>query len=270
MGRVPRSRQQYGIHHVMNRGAGRRAIFLDDRDRVDFGQALGEACRRTGVEVHAYCLMPNHFHLLVGCPDGGLSETIQWLSAVYTRRFNQRWGSDGPILRGRFRSKPVGTEAYLLAATRYIHRNPLALMGGQPLDAFRWSSLRAYLGHRRSPPWMRTDLVLGCFGDDRTAFAEFHDVGTGARAALDPAAAVELAQFALDEVVDDATVGPKLARTVVLLAADELGSAGDALVAHLGFDTERRARQARTRARQRLVGAPFLRDAVLRIARDAA
>jgi REP element-mobilizing transposase RayT len=268
MGRAQRRQRQSGFHHVMNRGAGRRAIFHDDRDRVEFGTALGEACRRSGVEVHAYCLMPNHFHLLVNCPDGGLSEALQWLSAVYTRRFNQRMGSDGPILRGRFRSKPVDTDEYLVTAVRYIHRNALSVIGDAPLDSYRWSSLRTYLGYRRAPDWLRTDLVLDHFGGDRSTFADFHDPWPAEHPPINVATIADLAEFALEEFAEDAPVGPKLARTVMLLAADELGPLGEALIANLGFESERRALQARSRARARAATDPFLRHAALRIARD--
>ena len=251
----------------MNRGAGRRAIFLSDRDRIEFGKALGESCERFGVEVHAYCLMPNHFHLLLHCPYGELSAMMQWLQAVVTRRFNARADSDGPILRGRFRSKEVDSDAYLLAATRYIHSNPVPILHGAPLESYRWSSLRTYLGHRARPPWMHTDVVLAMHGNDRVTFADFM---AGPLAEVDPGILDRLAGFALDESGDEIESVPHLERTVLLLAAAELGSDGQQLIEHLGFDDRRRVQQAMWRARRRAVEQPALLDVVHRIVRPAA
>ena len=251
----------------MNRGAGRRAIFRSDRDRVEFGKALGEACDRFAVEVHAYCLMTNHFHLLVRCPDGHLSEMMQWLQAVVTRRFNARVASDGPILRGRFRSKEVDSDAYLLAATRYIHANPIPMLHGAPLDSYRWSSLRTYLGHRRSPPWMHTEVVLEMFGDDLSAFTDFMAQPLDG---LDPAIIEALAGFALEEFGDELASAAHLERTVLLVAAVELGADGGALTQHLGFEESRQFRQALWRAKRRAAEEPRFVDIARRILRPAA
>jgi REP element-mobilizing transposase RayT len=262
MGRAPREHRQVGWFHVMNRGAGRRAIFLDDRDRVEFGRALGEACERSRVQVHAYCLMPNHFHLLVNCPDGGLSEMMQWLQSVVTRRFNARTDSDGPILRGRFRSKEVDSDAYLLTATRYIHTNPIPLLDGRPLESYRWSSLRTYLGHRRPAPWMRTDVVAGMLGDDPQTLAALTSGPTGLVA---PTVLESVAAFALDEAGDAITGASRLERTVLLVLAGELGDAAGPLVEHLGFDDTRRLRQAVWRANRRADAEPVLRQVAQRL-----
>jgi putative transposase len=267
MGRALRRHRQVGWFHVMNRGAGRRAIFLSDRDRVEFGKALGEACERFAVEVHAYCLMTNHFHLLVRCPDGHLSEMMQWLQAVVTRRFNTRVASDGPILRGRFRSKEVDSDAYLLAATRYIHANPIPILQGAPLDSYRWSSLRTYLGHRRSPPWMHTEVVLEMLGDDPIAFTEFM---ARPLSGLDPSIIEAIAGFALEEFGDEIAAAAHLERTVLLVAAGELGADGGPLIEHLGFEDPRQRQQALWRANRRAAREPLLADVVHRILRPAA
>jgi putative transposase len=267
MGRALRHHRQVGWFHVMNRGAGRRAIFLSDRDRVEFGKALGEACERCAVEVHAYCLMTNHFHLLVRCPDGHLSEMMQWLQAVVTRRFNARVASDGPILRGRFRSKEVDSDAYLLAATRYIHANPVPILQGAPLASYRWSSLRTYLGHRRSPAWMHTEVVLEMFGDDRIAFTEFM---AQPLSGLDPTIIEAITGFALEEFGDEIAAAAHLERTVLLVAAAELGDDAAPLLEHMGFGDRRQIQQATWRAKRRADQQPLLLDVAHRVLRSAA
>ncbi|MFZ9018398.1 MAG: transposase, partial [Ilumatobacteraceae bacterium] len=256
MGRALRQHRQVGWFHVMNRGAGRRDIFTSDADRVGFGAALGEACERHDIEVHAYCLMPNHFHLVVHCPDGNLSTMMQWLQAVVTRRFNRRHGNDGPILRGRFRSKEIDTDAYLVAATHYVHLNPAVLSGRRAVESYRWSSLRTYLGHRAAPSWLRTDVVLGLHGDDRAAFvaAMVRPLGE-----LDPVLLEILAEFAVEEFADELVPAPRLARTVLLAVADELGTTAPALLEHLASGRSDTVQRALRRARGRVVAEPGLR-----------
>ena len=128
----------------MNRGAARQAVFHSATDGRTFEGLLGRAARRFGVEVHAYCLMTNHFHLLLHCPDGGVSDFMQFLGASYTRHLNDRLGRDGPIFRGRFRSLLIDSDRYLAAVGRYIHRNPLDIGPDTDLAQYRWSSFRHY------------------------------------------------------------------------------------------------------------------------------
>ena len=140
-------------HHVMNRGADRQDIFSDDATTSQFEGLLGDATVRFGVEVHAYCLMTNHFHLLLHCPDGGLSRVMQSVERHYTQWYNARYRRDGPLFRGRFRSvdvddrraaraQPVDTST----ATRSRSCRSTSLA------AYRWSSFGVYLGRRRPPP----------------------------------------------------------------------------------------------------------------------
>jgi REP element-mobilizing transposase RayT len=96
MGRGARQDIEGGWHHVMNRGADRERIFYTKGDGEAFESLLAEGSERFGVEAHAYCLMPNHFHLLLHCPLGGLSEYMQRLGSIYSRRINRRLGGDGP------------------------------------------------------------------------------------------------------------------------------------------------------------------------------
>ncbi|NND75914.1 MAG: hypothetical protein HKN44_12990 [Ilumatobacter sp.] len=173
MSRPPRPDPIDGWHHVMNRGVDRQRVFFDDSDRVDFLRLLGVAHERHGIETHGYCLMGNHFHLLLRCPSGQLSEGMKGLTSTYTRHVNDRVGRDGPLFRGRFRSRLILEPADIVGVVRYIHRNPLDIVGVDRCDRYRWSSHRDYLGHRDAKSWLRTAEILGFFNDDRGIFAAF-------------------------------------------------------------------------------------------------
>ena len=120
-------RKEYpgGWYHVMNRGACRQPIFRDDKHQQMFLDLLKEIVQTHSIEIHAYCLMGNHFHMLIHTPIGNLSRAMQQLSSIYTRRYNNLTKRDGPLFRGRFKSIIVGSDRYVLKLTRYIHLNPL-------------------------------------------------------------------------------------------------------------------------------------------------
>lgn len=160
------------LHHVHNRGARRQAVFLDDRDRRSFLSLLAEALSRHDGELHAYCLMGNHFHLLLRTKDGSLDRIMQLAMSRFVRGFNERHGFDGPLFTDRYSSHPVTDDRYAIALFRYIHRNP-ADIPGVDIAAYRWSSLRAFLDPRQRPAWLKTDMGLAYFGGDRSAFAHF-------------------------------------------------------------------------------------------------
>ena len=145
--------------HVNNRGVDRQDIYSDDHDHALFERLLGDAAARSDVEVHSYVLMSNHFHLLVHCPDGGLSDMMQWLCSRYGSAYNAHAERTGPVLGGRFYSVPVTDDAQLAQTARYIHRNPLAFVPQRALAAYRWSSLGAILGRRPSPGWLADGVV---------------------------------------------------------------------------------------------------------------
>lgn len=149
-----------GWQHVMNRGIDHADVFFADTDRIEFGQRLGDVFDRFGIRTHAYCLMDNHFHLLWHCPEGRLSDAMQRLGSLYTRHVNDRLGRDGALFRGRFHSRLITDDAHLVATVRYIHRNALDIPGVASVRDYRWSSHRAYLGLRTSPPWLCTDHIF--------------------------------------------------------------------------------------------------------------
>lgn len=168
-----RSDEPGAVHHVMNRGVDRQAVFFDDRDRIEFGARLAEAHERFGLDVLAYCLMTTHYHLLVRTGTESLSDAMHHIGSVYTRRTNDRVGRDGPLFRGRFHAIRVDTDWYLKCAARYIHRNPLAIRGVDDPAAYRWSSLRTYEAFRAAPPFLATDLLLGLHDGDVDELAAF-------------------------------------------------------------------------------------------------
>ncbi len=157
----------------MNRGARHHAIFRDDRDRIAFLGILADVHRDEGMEIHGYCLMGNHYHLVVHCPDGNLSTAMRCLGARYTQRFNSRHGVDGPLFRGRFRSKQIATDEYLMEAVRYVHRNPLDLAPDRKLADHRWSSHAAYLGLVPRPPWLTCSSAIELTGGTTQTFRQY-------------------------------------------------------------------------------------------------
>jgi REP element-mobilizing transposase RayT len=257
----------------MNRGVDRADVFLDDNDRVQFGHRLAEIHERFGVETHGYCLMDNHYHLLLHCPCGGLSKAMQLVGSVYTRHVNDRLGRDGPLFRGRFHSRLVTSDEQLLATVRYIHRNALDLPGVDRVDAYRWSSHRTYLGFRTPPPWMYTRTVLAQFGGDVRAYEQFvTENGASDRRlhvsveelqALGRAISLVLAQQGVD---DGVRMGSR-ARSGTLAWADSAGDVSATTVMEaFGIENREALRSARSRARRQMAADPALRDAVERAA----
>ena len=170
---MPRKmRVQYpgAIYHVMNRGDRGEKIYLDDVDRQDFLKTLAEACQKTDWQVHAYCLMNNHFHLVVETPKANLVEGMRWLLSAYTIRLNHRHQFFGDVFSGRYKALLVegcGT-GYLKSACDYVHLNPVRanlLNPAERLLAYPWSSYLWYMAtleHR--PGWIRVDRLLGEHG----------------------------------------------------------------------------------------------------------
>ncbi|NNE11175.1 MAG: hypothetical protein HKN41_02905 [Ilumatobacter sp.] len=251
MGHRPRADRQEGWHHVVNRGVDHQTTFVADVDRIEFGRLLGVGHERFGVEVHAYCLMTNHFHLVLHCPDGGLSDFMQVVTSVFTRHVNERVGRDGPLFRGRFASREIRTDEYLRNAVRYVHRNPLAIDPTVPLETYRWSSHRTYLGHRREPAWLRTDVVLAGFAD-RRAFSEFVVRPDELRPPSDVAALLSATHVVAEEIASDAGRARQgLERTILLLALEASPDVGsEAMLEAVGLAPGRRQHEAIWRARR--------------------
>jgi REP element-mobilizing transposase RayT len=166
---MPRIEYAGAVYHIMNRGDHREPIFLDDIDRLMFLRTLGEACEKTGWQIHALVLMDNHFHTVTETPQPNLVVGMHWLLGTYTSRFNRRHELTGHLFGGRYKAIPIDTRTpgYLLAAGEYVHLNPDRpglVPPEQPLRSYRWSSFPLYLDPRKRPPWLRVDRLLGEYG----------------------------------------------------------------------------------------------------------
>ncbi|PWK47905.1 DnaA-like protein [Pleionea mediterranea] len=151
-------------YHVMNRGAGYRSIFKTNRQREYFLSLLDAVTQRFNADVHAYCLMGNHYHLMIRTPDGNLQRIMRHINGVYTQYFNRTQKTDGPLFRGRYKAILVEAETYWLELSRYIHRNPIDILKGKSLETYRWSSYPAYVGEADSPEWLTTQYILNAIG----------------------------------------------------------------------------------------------------------
>ena len=133
------------VYHVMARGNERRAIFRDDRDRERFLETLALAVEQYGWQLHAYCLMGNHYHMLVGTPRANLSRGMGWLQATYTARFNARHRRRGHLFAGRYKAQIVEADEYARWLVEYLHLNPVRPVNKrQPLDPARQEELKRY------------------------------------------------------------------------------------------------------------------------------
>lgn len=152
-------------YHVMNRGLNRQNIYFNDAHRITFLKYLEKTVKIYGVEVHAYCLMGNHYHLIAHTPRGNISEAIKYLNSAYARYLNIDLKRDGPVFRGRFHAIVISEDSYLLKLSRYIHRNPLSQNAAKNLAKYKWSSYPAYIGESTSPKWLSTREVISRFGE---------------------------------------------------------------------------------------------------------
>lgn len=171
------------LYHVTSRGDGREDIYLSDEDRELWLAVFAQVCERFNWVCHAYCLMSNHYHLLLETPEGNLSAGMRQLNGVYTQRFNRTHARVGHVFQGRFKAIIVERDAYLLELARYIVLNPVRARMVKRVDAWPWSSYRATMGKAPSPVWLETRSLLAAFsarlGVARARYADFVRAGVG-------------------------------------------------------------------------------------------
>jgi putative transposase len=158
------------FYHILSRGNERRNIFYNETDYLKFLDVLGEMVQKFHIEIHAYVLMPNHYHLLVRTTSANISRAIQWLGVSYSVWFNKKHTRSGHLFQGRFKSFLVENEKYLTAMGLYIHGNPLRAGLVEGLSRYRWSSYKGYINKKHQTAWLTTDLLLSMCGKNRKEF----------------------------------------------------------------------------------------------------
>jgi len=151
----------------MNRGRRAEKIFLKKTDYNTFLELLIESAEMWNVRIAAYCMLPNHYHLLLQTPDANLSRFMRRVDGVYTQRFNRSHHYDGQLFRGRYKSILLDVDRYLLQLVRYIHRNPLQAGIVNKLEAYKWSSHNGYVSSAKKWNWLHKDFILSMLTKDK-------------------------------------------------------------------------------------------------------
>jgi putative transposase len=155
------------FYHIFNRGNSKENIFLTNRDREKFLEYLETSVDRFSLIIHAYCLMDNHYHLIVETPEANLSKALQWLNVSYAVYFNKKKKRSGHLFQGRFKAVLISADEYLKILSRYIHLNPVRAQIVSRPHEYKWSSYNALTGTTESPAWLATDYLLSYFHKTR-------------------------------------------------------------------------------------------------------
>ncbi|KUO51279.1 MAG: hypothetical protein APF76_17515 [Desulfitibacter sp. BRH_c19] len=175
MPRQPRSKSSTGVYHVMVRGVNRQNIFCDDEDRQKYLYILKNVQATDPYRILGYCLMNNHVHLLLQEGDNNIAQVMKRIGVAYVRWFNKKYNRVGHLFQDRFKSEEVEEEAYLLTVLRYIHQNPIKAKLVISIDAYQWTSYRAYIGEKTYPmDLVETELINDLLGiSDKKSFEVF-------------------------------------------------------------------------------------------------
>ena len=226
MAHAPRRASESGIYHVVSRGVSHCITFEDDNDRVRFLEIFEELVRSNEVTVFAWCLMENHYHILLKMELAKLSRLMMALNSEYALYFNSRHARVGHLFQGRYRSEPVDGDEHFLTVLRYIHQNPVKA-GVSPTCDWPWSSYRAYILSSKAifTNLVSTKLALGLLGgvanlaqfhEEKEAFVPSVDV-EDRRKRVNDCDVLEVARAALGGVAPHSVVGlPRAERNVAL------------------------------------------------------
>jgi REP element-mobilizing transposase RayT len=175
MSRAWRIEYKGALYHLLSRGNEGGDIFVDGDDRQSFLDTIEEMTQRFEMDVFAYVLMSNHYHLLIRTRRANLKKAMHWFGTTYTQRFNRRHFRSGHLFQGRYQSIIVENEAYLLQLSYYIHRNPLRAGIVRRLADYRWSSYKVYAYGRKTPKWLSTDLILSQFEGEQDRHKSYRE-----------------------------------------------------------------------------------------------
>lgn len=162
------------LYHITSRGDRREDIYEDDNDREAFLSVLRNLCETYNWVCHAYCLMSNHYHLLVETPEANLSRGMRQLNGVYTQSFNRAHGRVGHVFQGRYKAILVEKESYLLELSRYIVLNPVRAGMVRLAKDWPWSSYRATIGQVKCPVYLNIDWLLAGFAKKKSVAIEHY------------------------------------------------------------------------------------------------
>jgi putative transposase len=154
------------FYHVTSRGNESKTVFKSRRDREKFAEYLESASQRYKAVIHAYCLMDNHYHLLVETPLGNLPQIMHHINGAYTTYFNVKRKRSGHLFQGRYKAILVAVDEYAKELSRYIHLNPVRAKLVEIPEKYDWSSYKFYIGKQKSPKWLYRDFILSYFGAD--------------------------------------------------------------------------------------------------------
>ena len=164
MARPLRINYSGAFYHVTSRGNERKNIFKSKRDREKFFEYLGSATQRYDAVIHVFCLMDNHFHLLIETPSGNLPQIMRHINGAYTTYFNVKRARSGHLFQGRYKAILVEIDEYAKELSRYIHLNPVRAKMVKTPEEYEWSSYQFYIGVKKPPEWLYRDFILGYFG----------------------------------------------------------------------------------------------------------
>ena len=160
------------VYHITSRGNEKKAVYKDDVDRETFLDALFQVNKRYNWICHAYCLMNNHYHLIIETPDGNLSAGMRQLNGVYTQTFNKRHKRVGHLFQGRYKAILIQKDSHLLEVSRYVVLNPVRAKAAERPELWKWSSYQATGGKEKPHPCLTTEWILGQFGTTRSIAVE--------------------------------------------------------------------------------------------------
>lgn len=183
MARIARrdNQSESGFYHCFSRGNRKQPIFSNEIDYKHFLSLVSDRSDKFGIEIHAFCLMPNHFHLLIKADSvDAMAGFYHGLLSTYTLRFNKIYDLVGHLFQGRYQAKPVHTDLYILEVSRYIHNNPRELFPDAPVEDYRWSSLAGYLNPKLRNQFLKTNFILSYFSSS-AAYLSFINKGANAK-----------------------------------------------------------------------------------------
>lgn len=157
-------------YHIMNRGRRSEKIFNDRHDYKLFIELLKETIEKWNLRISAYCLMSNHFHILVQTPEGNISRCMRHINGIYTQKYNKRHNLDGQLFRGRYKAILVSEDSYLLQLVLYIHKNPIKAGLVDNLEDYEWSSHNGYLSISKEWDWLNKTFILSMVTKDKSCW----------------------------------------------------------------------------------------------------